>query len=62
MQWTIVMKDEPTTQELLFDEDYVIQPGQGAIYFLSSETETEVTLLDKDGKPFPKQEKRIGFV
>ena len=56
------MKDKPIIQELLFDEDYVIQPGQGAIYFLSSETETEVTLLDKDGKPFPKQEKRIGFV
>ena len=62
MQWTIVMKDEPIVMDDWYDDTYVIQPGQGAIYFLSSETETEVTLLDKDGKPFPKQEKRIGFV
>ena len=45
-----------------FEDDYVVQPGQGALYTLSSEVEHEVTLLDKDGKPFPKPEKRIGFV
>lgn len=45
-----------------YDDDYVVQPGQGALYYLSSETDTPVILLDKDGKPFPQPEKRIGFL
>ena len=62
MQWIIEMKDKPIVLDDWYDGTYVVQPGQGALYFLSSETDVEVTLLDKDGKPFPKQEKRIGFV
>lgn len=56
------MKDKPIVMDDWYDDTYVVQPGQGALYFLSSETDNEITLLDKDGKPFPKQEKRIGFV
>lgn len=61
MQWIIEMNDKEIVNHWN-DDDYVVQPGQGALYFLSSETDVEVVLLDKDGKPFPKQEKRIGFV
>lgn len=56
------MNDKPIVMDDWYDDTYVVQPGQGALYFLSSETDVEVTLLDKDGKPFPKKEKRIGFV
>lgn len=62
MQWITAMKDEPIVVGDWYDDTYVVQPGQGALYYLSSETDHEVILLDKDGKPFPKQEKRIGFV
>lgn len=54
------------TPPFYLDEGYyeyvVVQPGQGTCYYLSSETPNEVTLVDKDGQPFNKPEKRIGFV
>jgi len=53
---------KPTTQDLWFEEDVITQPGQGALYYLSSETVNEIVILDKDGKPFDKPEKHIGFV
>ena len=62
MNNTYVSHTQPTKQDLWYDEDYVVQPGQGAIYTLSGDTEIEVLILDKDGKPFYKPEKKIGFV
>jgi len=62
MQWIIEMKDKPIVLDDWYDDTYVVQPGQGALYVLSHETTPDVVILDKDGKPFPKQEKRIGFV
>ena len=51
---------------IFLDDNYyeyvVVQPGQGTCYYLSSETSNEVVLVDKDGQPFNKPEKRIGFV
>ena len=62
MNNTYVSHTQPTKQDRWYDEDYVVQPGQGAIYTLSGDTEIEVLILDKDGKPFYKPEKKIGFV
>lgn len=53
---------KPIVMDYWYDDTYVVQPGQGALYFLSSDGVNEVVLLDKDGKPFDKPEKRIGFV
>jgi hypothetical protein len=62
MNNTNVWATQPIITDHWYDDDYVVQPGQGAIYTLSGDTETEVALLDKDGKPFYKPEKKIGFV
>jgi hypothetical protein len=63
MQWITVMNNtQPIVMDDWYDDTYVVQPGQGALYFLSSDGVNEVVLLDKDGKPFDKPEKRIGFV
>ena len=58
------MSETNTTKliQLEYYEEYITQPGMGTCYYLSSETENNVFILDKDGKPFPKQENRIGFV
>ncbi len=53
---------KPIVMDDWYGDTYVVQPGQGALYVLSSETVSEVLILDKDGKPFDKPEKRIGFV
>ena len=52
----------PVVTDFWYEDDYVVQPGQGTIYYLSSDTNPEVVILDKDGKPFYKPEKKIGFV
>ena len=52
----------PIIADLWYDEDYITQPGQGAIYYLSSDKEENVVLVDKDGVPFPNPERKIGFV
>ena len=62
MNNTSVWSTQPINTDYWYDDDYVVQPGQGAIYTLSGDPETEVVLLDKDGKPFYKPEKKIGFV
>lgn len=62
MNNTNVSSTQPIVLDDWYDDTYVVQPGQGALYFLSSETDNETVLLDKDGKPFLKPEKRIGFV
>jgi hypothetical protein len=62
MNNTNVWSTQPIQMDDGYYDDYVVQPGQGAIYTLSGDTETEIVLLDKDGKPFYKPEKRIGFV
>ncbi len=53
---------KPIVMDDWYDDTYVVQPGQGALYVLSYEPTTDVVILDKDGKPFDKPETRIGFV
>lgn len=64
MQWITGMNNntQPIVLDGWYEDTYVVQPGQGALYYLSSETDNETVILDKEGKPFPKPEKRIGFV
>ena len=63
MLWITEMNEtKPIQLEDWFDEYVVVQPGQGTCYYLSSDITSEVVLVDKDGQPFTKPEKRIGFV
>jgi hypothetical protein len=62
MNNTNVWPIQPIQMDDWYDDNYVVQPGQGAICVLSGEIETEVVILDKDGRPFGKPEKRMGFV